>query len=137
MNPNVLRYEAYYQRFRSIFKADKDILQYFIPGNHDVGYVYSPYSHSSCQLQFPISLGLSTSFSPRAYTRYISHFGAPNFEISLANHTLVMFDAPGYADEDSKRHGQKKLPERWVPIPGRSVEFMKKFASSKFILWPK
>ena len=45
-----------------------------------------------------------------------------------------MFDAPGYADEDSKRHGQKKAVEKWVAIPGRSVEFIRKFASGKFHL---
>ena len=43
-----------------------------------------------------------------------------------------MFDAPGYADEDSKRHGQKKSVEEWVPISGRSLEFMKKFTAGKF-----
>ena len=45
-----------------------------------------------------------------------------------------MFDAPGYADEDSKRHGQKKSFEEWVPIFGRSLQFMKKFACGKFYL---
>ncbi|KAF8806465.1 Metallo-dependent phosphatase [Phlegmacium glaucopus] len=105
-------YETYYQRFKSIFKVSKDTPQYFIPGNHDIG------------------LGLSSSFSPHAYTRYTSHFGTPNFEILLANHTLIMFDAPGYVDEDSKRYFHKKSFEEWVPIPGRSHEFMKKFASA-------
>jgi hypothetical protein len=42
-----------------------------------------------------------------------------------------MFDAPGYADEDSKRHGQKISIEEWVPISGRSLEFVKKFSSGK------
>jgi hypothetical protein len=43
-----------------------------------------------------------------------------------------LFDAPSYADEDAKRHGQKKSVEEWVPIPGGSLEFMKKFTSGKF-----
>jgi ethanolamine phosphate phosphodiesterase len=42
-----------------------------------------------------------------------------------------MFHAPGYADEDSKRHGRKKSFEEWVPIPGRSLAFAKKFAAGK------
>lgn len=92
---------------------------------------------SGLSAQIPTSLGLSTSFSPYAYNRYTSHFGAPNFEVSLANHTLIMFDAPGYADEDSKRHGQKIRIDNWVPIPGRSLDFMKKFASGKFIYQKK
>lgn len=40
----VFRYETYYQRFRSIFKAYKNVPQYFIPGNHDIGYVRFPFS---------------------------------------------------------------------------------------------
>jgi len=112
MRTILLRYEKYYQRFKSIFKENNDVPQYFIPGNHDRG------------------LGQSSSFSPHAYPRYTSHFGPPNFEVSLANHTLIMFDAPSYADEDAKRHGQKKSIEEWVPIPGRSLEFMKKFTSA-------
>ena len=91
----------------------------------------------SCRLKYPTSVGQSSSFSPHAYTRYISHFGAPNFEVSLANHTLIMFDAPSYADEDAKRHGQKKSVEEWVPIPGGSLEFMKKFTGGKCHLQPK
>ena len=48
-----------------------------------------------------------------------------------------MFDAPSYADEDAKRHGQKKSVDEWVPIPGGSLEFMKKFTSGKFHLTAK
>lgn len=43
-----------------------------------------------------------------------------------------MFDAPSYADEDAKRHGQKKSIEEWLPIPGGSLEFMKRFTSGRF-----
>lgn len=111
-------YETYYQRFKNIFKEERNVPQYFIPGNHDIGLDFSP------------------SFSPHAYARYTSHFGVPNFEISLANHTLIMFDAPGYADENAKRHAQKKSVEEWVPMPGRSLQFMKKFASAKFHFTP-
>ncbi|KAF8161226.1 Metallo-dependent phosphatase-like protein [Crassisporium funariophilum] len=106
-------YESYYERFRDIFKPDKDIPHHFIPGNHDIG------------------LGLSTSFSPYAYARYVSHFGSPNYVISVANHSLVLLDAPGYADEDSKRHGQRKSFEKWGAMPGGALEFMKKFAAEK------
>jgi hypothetical protein len=75
----------------------------------------------SCRLKYPTSLGQSLSFSPHAYTRYTSHFGAPNFEVSLANHTLITFDAPNYVDKDAKRHGQKKSVEEWVLISGGSA----------------
>lgn len=33
------RYESYYRRFKSIFRLDSGIPQYFIPGNHDTGCV--------------------------------------------------------------------------------------------------
>ena len=48
-----------------------------------------------------------------------------------------MFDAPGYADEDSKRHGQQISVEEWVPISGRSFEFLTKFTSGKFHFTPQ
>ncbi|PPQ93810.1 hypothetical protein CVT25_013519 [Psilocybe cyanescens] len=104
-------YNAYFNRFNKIFALDLDIPVYFIPGNHDVG------------------LGAKVvQFSETARSRYIAHFGQPNQEISVANHTLVLFDAPSYADEDSKRNGQKKSFERWVPVPHGALDFMKKFS---------
>ncbi|KAF5321719.1 hypothetical protein D9619_001937 [Psilocybe cf. subviscida] len=105
-------YESYFQRFQSIFKADASIPQYFIPGNHDTG------------------LGRTEYFSPHAHSRYVNHFGSPNTEISIANHTLVLFDAPNYADEDSQRYGQGKKINQWVPRKGGSLEYMKAFAKA-------
>ncbi|KDR75754.1 hypothetical protein GALMADRAFT_69101 [Galerina marginata CBS 339.88] len=107
-------YEAYYRRFSDIFRIDKDIPRYFIPGNHDIG------------------LGKSLKFSPDARHRYSAHFGYPNQEISVANHSLILFDAPSYADEDSQRHGQRKSFEKWVPIRYGALDFMKKFSSTTF-----
>ncbi|KAH9485032.1 Cell division control protein 1 [Psilocybe cubensis] len=105
-------YSEYFSRFNKIFTLNVDIPVYFIPGNHDVG------------------LGAKiTQFSDVARARYIEHFGQPNQEISVANHTLVLFDAPSYADEDSQRHGQKKSFERWDPVPYGALDFMKKFPS--------
>ncbi|KIM40228.1 hypothetical protein M413DRAFT_446396 [Hebeloma cylindrosporum] len=108
-------YEEYFQRFKHIFRTVEDIPQYYIPGNHDVG------------------LGRASQFSPDAYARYVTHFGKPNREISLANHSLVLFDAPGYADEDAKRHGQRKSFDKWVPIPNGSLEYLKNFADGQHI----
>jgi hypothetical protein len=48
-----------------------------------------------------------------------------------------MFDAPGYVDEDSLRLGQKISVEEWIPISGRSLEFMENFTSSKFYFTPE
>ncbi|PPR00982.1 hypothetical protein CVT24_000276 [Panaeolus cyanescens] len=104
-------YEIYFQRFKHIFRLKKEIPQYYIPGNRDVG------------------LGHSNLFDDRAFDRYISHFGEPNYEVSVANHTLVFLDTPGYADEDAKRYGAKKTFDAWVPIPGGTLEFMNTYAS--------
>ncbi|KAF9485927.1 Metallo-dependent phosphatase [Pholiota conissans] len=106
-------YEEYYARFKHIFKADHSIPQYFIPGNHDVG------------------LGKALQVSPHARSRYVAHFGPPNRKISIADHSLILFDAPGYADEDSQRHGQKKTPKQWIPIRGGALDFAKKYGSEE------
>jgi hypothetical protein len=45
----------------------------------------------------------------------------------------VLFDAPRFADEDATRHRQKKAFDKWVPNPGGSIEFVKKFSSGQHI----
>jgi hypothetical protein len=50
----------------------------------------------------------------------LSHMSDTQTHVSLANHMLITFDAPNYADEDAKRHGQKKSVEEWVLISGAS-----------------
>ncbi|KAF8967901.1 hypothetical protein BDZ97DRAFT_1801908 [Flammula alnicola] len=76
-------------------------------------------------------LGKASYFSPYARSRYTAHFGEPNREISVANHSLILFDAPSYADEDSQRHGQRKTVKQWVPRRGGALEFLNKFASEE------
>lgn len=61
----------------------------------------------------------------------MAHFGPLNRKISIADHSLILFDAPGYADEDSQRHGQKKTAKQWTPIRGGALDFAKKFGSGK------
>ncbi|KAJ7188096.1 Metallo-dependent phosphatase-like protein [Mycena filopes] len=78
-------YERYFRRFKSIFPLDSSIPQYFIPGNHDTG--------------------LGISGSEQAGARYKSHFGPLNSLVSIANHTVVLLDAPGLVEEDSRRRG--------------------------------
>jgi DNA repair exonuclease SbcCD nuclease subunit len=34
-----IRYEQYYRRFNAIFYLPSGIPAYFIPGNHDIGYI--------------------------------------------------------------------------------------------------
>lgn len=78
---------------------------------------------------YQYSLGdLYSKVSPKARERYISHFGAPNNEVSIANHTLVFFDAPKFVDEDFQRHGQRMTVKGWHPIQGGSWAFLKNFS---------
>ncbi|KAJ7268851.1 Metallo-dependent phosphatase-like protein [Mycena haematopus] len=79
-------YERYFTRFKSIFPLDSRKPLYFIPGNHDTG------------------LGISTDFSEKAGARYKSHFGPLNSRHTIANHTIILLDAPGLVDEESQRH---------------------------------
>lgn len=80
----------------------------FIPGNHDIG------------------LGQSASFSPLARKRYTSHFAPLNSRISLANHTLVLLDAPDLVDEE-RRHDAQPYTE-WNPIAGSAFQFVQSVA---------
>ncbi|KAJ6625495.1 Metallo-dependent phosphatase-like protein [Mycena sp. CBHHK59/15] len=106
-------YERYFQRFKSIFPLDAFIPQYFIPGNHDTG------------------LGASPQFSEKARARYSSHFGPPNSQVKIANHTIVLLDAPAIVEEDFQRAGYGQSYSDWKSIPGGPIEFVKSFAKSK------
>ncbi|KAJ6594040.1 Metallo-dependent phosphatase-like protein [Mycena capillaripes] len=98
-------YESYFRRFKSIFPLDASIPQYFIPGNHDTG------------------LGVSDQFSEKAGTRYKSHFGPLNSHVTIANHTVILLDAPSLVEEGSQRDGK--------PVPGGPVELVQSFAKSQ------
>ncbi|KAK7053421.1 hypothetical protein VNI00_004047 [Paramarasmius palmivorus] len=106
-------YEALYGRFLGIFKLDKKIPRYCIPGNHDTG------------------LGVQHWFSPDARGRYRKHFGPLNREVAFGNHTFVLLDAPGLVEEDYRRHGSGKPYSEWVPARGGSIEFVKSFAKEE------
>ncbi|KAF9012455.1 Metallo-dependent phosphatase-like protein [Cyathus striatus] len=104
-------YEQYHARFRNIFPQDSDIPQLFIPGNHDTG------------------LGRTAQSSTTARYRYLSHFGDFNTAVSIANHTLVLLDAPNLVEEDYKRSGAGVSYKEWKPIPGGSLQFVHDFAT--------
>lgn len=72
-------------------------------------------------------LGMIEWFSPERYTRYKSHFGELNYQVKVANHTLVFIDAPGLADEENKLVSAGKSLETWKPTPGGALEFISNF----------
>jgi hypothetical protein len=50
-----------------------------------------------------------------------------NQRVDIANHTLVLFDAPGLVDEDYRRHTAQKRLHDWRGSKGGAVEFLKDF----------
>lgn len=126
------RYESYYARFKSIFSFPYSPLPvYYIPGNHDTGYVY-PFHRSFLETKTHNRLGISASFSPNATARYTSHFGRLNHQIQIANHTVVFLDAPSLVDEDRQRMQYGYGFNEWTALPGGPVDYVKKFAAGKF-----
>ncbi|KAF8893996.1 Metallo-dependent phosphatase-like protein [Infundibulicybe gibba] len=105
-----LEYEKYHQRFKRIFAIDPAVPLYFIPGNHDVG------------------LRSSAVFSPDARDRYASHFGKSNYEVHLADHSLVFLDGPGVVEEDYQRTGRGHSYAEWRPVQGGPIGFIRTMA---------
>lgn len=97
---------------------------YYIPGNHDVGSVFYSFYLDS-RLIRTYSLGTTAKFSPTAIERYKSHFGALNQALTLANHTLVLIDAPGLVDEDARRARSRVPLAEWHPDHGGAYDFVK------------
>ncbi|KAK0454946.1 Metallo-dependent phosphatase-like protein [Armillaria borealis] len=106
-------YEDYFRRFMHIFDMKANIPVYFIPGNHDTG------------------LGSSATFSHDARARYISHFGPLNSQFSIANHTLVLLDAPTLVEEDYRRNGRGQSFDDWKAVPDGPIQFAKSFAAGQ------
>ncbi|KAJ8489043.1 hypothetical protein ONZ51_g3152 [Trametes cubensis] len=107
-------YNQYVRRFRSIFAADEGLPTYYIPGNHDVGLGDSSPSYR---------------FSEHALERYLSNFGPLNQRISIANHTVLLIDAPGLVDEDRERAAMGMSYVQWSEShPDRTIAFVRSFA---------
>ena len=70
-------------------------------------------------------LNLKSSDAQRARLHYINHFGAVNRKISVANHSLVLLDAPGLVEEDYLRAQESLEYNEWTPIEPGTVKFVK------------
>lgn len=46
---------------------------------------------------------MSASESKMAHERYVSHFGPMNQHVTMADHTLILINAPGLVDEGHLR----------------------------------
>ncbi|TRM70029.1 Metallo-dependent phosphatase-like protein [Schizophyllum amplum] len=105
-------YDAYYRRFRRVFKGSDADTVYYIPGNHDIG------------------LGAPSAYSRSAQAdeRYVSHFGNPNKVVHTAGHALVMIDAPSLVDEDRQRVARGQTFTDWPASPNSTASFVKGLA---------
>jgi len=71
-------------------------------------------------------------FSPAAHSRYESHFGPLNNVVNMANHSIILIDAPGLVEEDHQRHGSGRLYAEWKPASGGTIDFVKRFGQGKY-----
>ncbi|TFK73954.1 hypothetical protein BDN72DRAFT_760618 [Pluteus cervinus] len=101
-------YEQYYRRYQAIFNSNS-IPQFFLPGNHDVGYA-------------------SPKFSHHVHSRFITHFGPLNSNVQVAGHTFLLIDAPGLAEEDNERTAASLPLTNWHPKPNGTLEFVMNFS---------
>ncbi|KAI0743816.1 hypothetical protein C8Q80DRAFT_861563 [Daedaleopsis nitida] len=99
-------YERNYNKFLEIFRLDRRIPIYFVPGNNDVG------------------LNIEPAVARQARRRFTTHFGALNQKISVYNHTLIMLDAAGLVEEDYQRAAKSIDYDHWTPLPRGPVEFV-------------
>ena len=51
----------------------------------------------------------------------------------MANHTVILLDAPTLVEEDNKRILQGQSFETWSPVVGGPVEFVKATARGGFM----
>jgi hypothetical protein len=66
----------------------------------------------------------------------MAHFGPLNRLISIANHTVVLLDAPGLVEEDIERQDRGQSFSNWKPVRGGPVEFVNAIAEGKGHLYP-
>lgn len=69
---------------------------------------------------------MSTSESTIAHERYIAHFGPLNQYAHMADHTLVLIDAPSLAEEDHYRQQGGFSYAEWKPTHDGTSNFVEK-----------
>lgn len=74
---------------------------------------------------------MSSAFSKHVRKRYELHFGRTNQHLEVANHSLVLLDAPAIVDEDYMRAGYVTSFEEWIPLRDGAIEFIKGFAAEE------
>jgi ethanolamine phosphate phosphodiesterase len=72
-------------------------------------------------------MGINGSSIHRQF--YCDTFGPSNQKVIIRNHTFLLLDGPGLADEDQQRsvNGQSRSFDQWHSPPNGTVEFVKQF----------
>ncbi|KAI0829648.1 hypothetical protein BC628DRAFT_1532287 [Trametes gibbosa] len=102
-----VEYDRNLRRFKSIFHLPRSVTAFYVPGNNDVG------------------LNVDPARARQARSRWTAHLGPLNQAVVLRNHTLVMLDAAGLAEEDYRRAAKYGDYEQWSAIPHGAVEFLR------------
>ncbi|KAJ4477028.1 hypothetical protein C8J55DRAFT_561678 [Lentinula edodes] len=100
-------YKQYVEAFRQAFPIEPNVNAYYMPGNNDVG------------------MGVTRPISRHIRKAFFQTFGPFNQQVIIHNHTFVLLDAPGLVDEDYTRAAQRIPYDKWSPLPGGPVEFVK------------
>jgi hypothetical protein len=59
----------------------------------------------------------------------MAHFGgSTNYQVTVANHSLVFIDAPGLVEEDYRRYEEEESFEDWAGMPGGTIEYINRLA---------
>lgn len=66
-----------------------------------------------------------------ARSHYTRHFGPMNGWVPVSNHTFVILDAPGMAEEDYQRAEKALEYDEWEPKPDGAIEFIKSISASQ------
>jgi hypothetical protein len=61
----------------------------------------------------------------------MAHFGPLNRHVSIANHTIMLLDAPGLVEEDAERRSHGQSFSHWKPVRGGPVEFVNTIAQGE------
>ena len=101
------------------------------PGTMTLGIFISSVVLHHALISVSLRLGVSSKkyqFSKYAIERYTSHFGPLNQRISIANHTVLLIDAPGLVDEDRERAASDTHFAKWAQIrPDRTIAFVQSY----------
>lgn len=123
------RYQKYFERFSQLLDSSPATSFYYVPGNGDLPWV-PPLRVWAEYLEGGFGrLGQSRKFSPHARRRYEQYFGPVNQRISIANHTLLLLDAPGVVQEDYKRQHLNLDYGHFSPTADGALDFIKKNAN--------